>query len=113
MGSRQARKASGVLVPTPTSAPTPPGTTASPSRRRSVGLIPYASAGLEAQLTFGDDRLVRLQPLIDHDVVANPPAGGHRTLIDGRIRLDDENELTVLACLHRLIWDDDGIRQCG
>src|SRR5207249_12014322 len=66
-------------------APPAASTTAWP--RRTFCLLLHAAAGLETKLAFRDDRLPRLEPLVDHDIVVDAAADGDRPLFDGEIRL--------------------------
>ena len=62
----------------------------------------HQAAGLEPQLAFGHDRLAGLDAALDHHVLIEFLRDLDRALLDGRILLHDEDELAVLAGLHRL-----------
>ena len=61
-----------------------------------------ARARLEPQLAFGDDGLARLQPFSMTTSSSTRWPSCHRCAARRSIVLDDEDELTVLAGLHRL-----------
>src|SRR5439155_25879060 len=60
----------------------------------------------EPELSLGDDGFARGHSLINDDVFADPLTDRDRALLDGRILFDDEDELAVLAGLHRLRGHD-------
>src|SRR5436309_13399112 len=70
-----------------------------------------ARALLEAELTFHDNRFAGFEPLVDDDVVAHPLCDGDGPLIHRRIRLDHEDELTVLSGLDGLARHHRRVRQ--
>src|SRR5438876_1053663 len=59
-------------------------------------------ACLQPELAFRDDRLAGRETLFNHHIVVDAQADRDRLLIDGSVGLDDEHELTVLACLNGL-----------
>src|SRR3974390_961809 len=62
-----------------------PASAASAAARRRVEVRRHARSGLEPELSLGDDRLARLQALVDHDVLIDALRRRDGTLLDGRI----------------------------
>ena len=52
-----------------------------------------------------------LQALFDHDVFADALADRDRLLVDGVVRFDEEDELSVLAGLHGLAREHQRVRE--
>src|SRR5207249_4719600 len=95
---------------TPPAAAAASSTAASSRTSRRVQVGCHARAGLEAQLTLGDDDFTGLQALLDDGVLIDPLSRDDRTLLHGGIGLDDKRVLAVLSGLHGLGGDDDRMR---
>src|SRR6201991_4537551 len=61
----------------------------------------HAGAVDQQHLAFGDDALARLQALVDDHAIRAGRPGGDRPLLDGVVRLHDEDERASGGALQR------------
>ena len=64
----------------------------------------------QSNLSFGDDNFSGLQTLFYHDLSIDVHSGDDRTRFDCLVGLYHENKGSVLARLHCLAWDHQGVR---